>query len=154
MKYFILILLSITSTYSLAQDQQKTWPQKNLEAAHVVNKAFATGDISEIDSVVAADFVDHSDRGDVGRDSLKTMIKMVHKQYPDMKSEIVKEMADDDYAFLLMRTTGTSNGEMGMPKGPYEMNAIEVLKFKNGKITEHWSYMELRDVMKMLPQQK
>ena len=36
--------------------------KKNLEASRVVSDAFTSGDPSKIDSVVAPDFVDHTDR--------------------------------------------------------------------------------------------
>lgn len=162
MQQFFLLLLLLISVSSYEQQPKKplkvlkdsSLSRKNLEAAHIVTKAFTTGDISQIDKVVAPDFIDHTDRGDAGRDSLKAMIIAMHIQFREIKNEIIKEMADNDYAFLLVRSTGTSNGEMGMPAGPFEMNEIEMLKFKNGKITEHWSYLQLKDVMKMIPQQK
>ncbi|CAN5267852.1 hypothetical protein BH11BAC5_BH11BAC5_28100 [soil metagenome] len=125
--------------------------EKNLAASHIVNKAFETGDASAIDNAIAGDFVDHTDQGDKNRDSLKTMIVMMHKEFPDMKMEMIREMADDDYVFSLMRYTGTSNGQMGMPKGPYDMKTMEVVKFKDGKAVEHWAYMQPADVMKMMP---
>src|SRR5205823_1288231 len=106
--------------------------QKNIDASHIVDKAFETGDVSSIDSAVASDFVDHTDRGDKNRDSLKSMISMVHATNKDMKMETIKELADDEYVFSLMHFTGTSDGTM-MPKGPYDMHAIEVEKFKDGK---------------------
>jgi predicted ester cyclase len=125
---------------------------KNLEASRVISKAFGSGDPSMIDSVVAADFVDHTDRGDKNRDSLKAMISMMRKTFPDMKMEVIKELADDDHVFSLMRFTGTSDGQFGMPKGPYDMQALQVTKFKDGKAIEHWEYMEVREMMKMMPQ--
>ena len=51
--------------------------EKNIAASHVVSDAFQSGDISKIDSVVASDFVDHTERGDMGRDSLKAMITAI-----------------------------------------------------------------------------
>ena len=124
--------------------------KKNIEAVHVVSKAFQTGDTSGIDAVVASDFVDHTERGDMGRDSLKAMITMMHVVNKDMKMEIIKELADDDYVFSWVRYTGTSDGSMGMPKGPYDMTAIEVIKFKDGLCAEHWGFMEPREMMKMM----
>lgn len=133
-----------------AEKKDNSMTEKNLAASHIVNDAFATGDISKIDDAVASDFVDHTDQGVKNRDSLKVMIPMMHKEFPDMKMEMVKELADNDYVFSLMRWTGTSNGQMGMPKGPYDMKAIEVVRFKDGKAVEHWSYMEPAEVMKMM----
>lgn len=133
------------------EKKDNSMAEKNLVASHIVNDAFQSGDISKIDDAIASDFVDHTDRGDMNRDSLKTMITMMRKEFPDMKMETIKEMADNDYVFSLMRWTGTSNGQMGMPKGPYDMKAIEVVRFKDGKGVEHWSYMQPADVMKMMP---
>ncbi|MEP7277970.1 MAG: nuclear transport factor 2 family protein [Bacteroidota bacterium] len=123
--------------------------QKNLEAVHVVTKAFETGDVSGIDSVVASDFVDHTDKGEGNRDSLKAMIKAAYATNKNMKMEIVKEVADDNYAFSLMRYSGTGDG-VSMPAGPYDMHMIEVVKFSNGKAVEHWAYMEMGEVTKMM----
>ena len=86
--------------------------QKNLDAVHVVDKAFETGDVSGIDSVLASSFVDHTDKGDKNGDSLKAMIKMMHATGKTMKMETIKELADDDYVFALMHYTGTGDGMM------------------------------------------
>lgn len=66
--------------------------------------------------------------------------------------ELIKELADDEYVFSLMRFTGTSDGAM-MPAGPYDMQALQVVRFKDGKAVEHWEYMEPREMMKMMPPQ-
>jgi len=124
--------------------------KKNLDAFHAVDNAFQTGDISHIDSLVASDFVDHTPKGDYNRDSLKTMITMM-KNSGTMKSEIKKELADDEYVMGWMHWTGTSNGSMpDMPAGPYDMNGIEVVRFKDGKAVEHWAFMDAREMMKMM----
>ena len=125
--------------------------QKNIEASRAVTKAFETGNISLIDSVVADDFVDHTDRGDkIGKDSLKAMINMVHSNFKDMKMETLKEFGDKDYVFTWMRYSGNSDGSMGMPQGPYDMHSIEVVRFKDGKAVEHWGYMDAQEMMKMM----
>src|SRR5438045_7545916 len=124
-------------------DNNNSAAQRNLDAVHMINKAIETGDVSALDSVLAEDAVDHANEGDVkGRDSIKAELAQIHTMSPDMKSETVKELADEDYAFQWMRYTGTGNGSMGMPKGPYEMSAIEVTKFQNGKASEHWEFMQ------------
>lgn len=139
-------------TESTLDDKSNSQQQKNLESSGIIMKSFETGDISGLDSVVADDFIDHTDRGDVkGRDSLKAMVKMVHSTMKDMKSEKIRELADDDYVFSWMSYSGTSDGSMGMPKGPFSMSAIEVGKYKDGKAIEHWAFMNAQDMMKMMP---
>jgi len=124
--------------------------KKNLESVRVVVKAFETGDVSKIDDGVAADFIDHTDKGDLGRDSLKAMITSMHTAMPDMKFNVVREMADDDYTMSWYKMTGTGDGSMGMPKGPFSMNSIDVVRHKDGKAVEHWSFGEMREVIPMM----
>ncbi len=124
--------------------------KKNVSASNAISSAFETGDVSKIDSVVADDFVDHTERGDVkGKDSLKAMITMVHNTNKDMKMEVVKELADDDYVFSWMHFTGTSDGTMA-PAGPYDMQAIEAGRYKDGKVVEHWEFVNSKEMMDMM----
>ncbi|MCW3106460.1 MAG: SnoaL-like polyketide cyclase [Segetibacter sp.] len=145
----VFLFISCNSDKKEDSAKDNSMSQKNLDASHVVNKAFETGDPSGIDSVVASDFVDHTERGEMNRDSLKAMVKMVHATNKDMKMDIIKELADEEYVFSMMRFRGTSDGSM-MPAGPYDMHAIEVVKFKDGKAVEHWEYMEPGEMMKMM----
>ncbi|MES2882804.1 MAG: ester cyclase [Bacteroidota bacterium] len=127
--------------------------QKNLAASQTITKAFQTGDVAGIDSVVADNFLDHTDRGDfTGRDSLKSMVKWVHANFKDAKTETIQEVAKGEYVWSWMRYTGTSNGVPGMPNGPYDMQAVELAKFKDGKAVEHWNFMETQDMMAMMAQ--
>jgi predicted SnoaL-like aldol condensation-catalyzing enzyme len=154
MKQLILISFSIMFIAASAQNRQtrdSIRVQKNLEAMNIVNKAFETGDTSRIDEVFAKDFIDHTEFGETGIDSLRKMIITMHKEFPDMKSEVIKEMADEEYVFALMKFSGISNGQMGMPKGPFQMQSVQVVRFKDGKISEHWEYVSMRDVMRMMP---
>lgn len=134
-------------------DTSSDTKQKNIAASDAISKAFETGDVSKIDSFVSVDFIDHTDQGDKkGPDSLKAMVNMVHTNFKDMRQEKIHELADDDYVFSWMKYSGTSNGSMGMPKGPYTMNSIEVAKFKDGKAIEHWGFVNMQEMMKMMPQ--
>lgn len=146
----LLFTCLVTSANNLHTTTDTSRQQHNLRAARIVMSAFITGDTSMIDSIVAADFIDHTGSGDMGRDSLKAMIMMSPKQFPGIKHEILREFADDEYVFLLAGSKGISNGEMGMPKGPYDMKSVEVIRFKDGKIAEHWTYMESGEILKML----
>ncbi|MBD0331099.1 MAG: ester cyclase [Chitinophagaceae bacterium] len=150
----VLTCMSMSCNNNGTSNTDDSQAQKNIKASDVVAKAFETGDVSGIDSVVAEDFVDHTDQGDKkGRDSLKAMVNFVHSNFKDMKMEKVHELADGDYVYTRMRYTGTSDGTMGMPKGPYDMHAIEVTKFRNGKAVEHWAFMDMQSMAKMMTQQ-
>lgn len=149
---FVCILVSCDNGTITASGSGKDSTQaKNLAAFDVVTKAFDTGDPGGIDNVVADDFIDHTDHGDVkGKDSLKASIIMMHKSFPDMKTETKNEAASDDYVYGWMHYSGVSDGSMGIPKGPYDMTSIELVKFADGKAVEHWAFMQPADMMKMM----
>ena len=150
--FFFSSCTDTSSTSATTDTKENTSVQKNLASNDVITKAFETGDVKGLDSAVADDFLDHTDHGDVkGRDSLKAMVAMVHGMMKDMKIEKVHELADEDYVYSWMRYKGTSDGSMGMPKGPYDMGAIEVSKYRDGKAVEHWSFMDMQSMMKMMP---
>ncbi len=150
----LLLALSFAACSGKKEGGMSATAKKNLEGMRVVTKAFETGDVSGIDAVVAENFVDHTDRGDMGRDSLKAIIAMMKTKNMGMKTEAILEMANDEYVFGWYKFTGTSDGSMGMPAGPYEMKAIELAKCKDGKAVEHWEFMEMRDMMKMMAGQQ
>ena len=139
------------ATAPAATDKENTTTQKNLAASQLVSKAFETGNVSLIDNVIADDFINHTpDKGDIkGKDSLKAMITIVHAANKDMKMDVLKELADDEYVFSWMRFSGTSDGTM-MAAGPYNMHGLEITKFKDGKAVEHWEYMDPSEMMKMM----
>jgi predicted SnoaL-like aldol condensation-catalyzing enzyme len=146
----VLASCSAPAEKEMAKDENSK-AEKNLANARAVANAFQTGNTAAIDTVVADDFLDHTDRGDKkGRDSLKAMINMVHNNMKDMKMEVLRELGDDEYVFQWMRYTGTSDGSMGMPAGPYDMRAIEVSRHDNGKLVEHWAYMDMGEMLKMM----
>src|SRR5689334_4150297 len=123
MKVAIISFLLLVSISSFTQNSQKSLQpvkdtsrtQRNLEIAITVSQAFNTGDISMIDSLVSIDYIDHTDRGDLNRDTLKAMIIMMHQQTPDVKTEILKKASDDDYVFLLVHSSGKVDKSMGVP---------------------------------------
>ena len=127
--------------------------QKNLDAIHGITKAIETGDLSKLGDYIAADAVDHSgEHGDVkSLDSIKAQLATWTNMASDMKTEIIKEIADDEYVMSFSTQSGTMKAAaMGMPAGPYKMTTVEVSKFKDGKATEHWTFMDGAEMMKMM----
>jgi predicted ester cyclase len=153
-----LLFLCCISTVNAQSKGKSDKAKKNLEACNMINKAIESGDLSMIDKVIAKDAVDHAGmHGDlVGVDSIKSELARMHTVMPDMKFTVIKELADDEHVFQWIRFTGTTaTADMGMPAGTkFDMTAIEVSKFKDGKAVEHWEFMQPADMMKMMaPQQ-
>jgi len=148
---FLLTSCNNSATVASASDNSKV--QRNLDAQHTVVRALESGNPAGIDSVVAEDFVDHTDHGDVkGRDSLKAMVKMMADNKNKMKMETKNEVADENFVYSWMHFSGNSDGSMGMPPGPYDMSSIEVSRLNDGKIVEHWTFMDMQEMGKMMQQ--
>jgi ketosteroid isomerase-like protein len=128
--------------------------KKNLETAQALTKMFEGGDWSKLDQYIANDAVDHAGmNGDlVGLDSIKAAFNMYSAMMSDMKNEPVKEIAKDDYTYQWMKESWTAKqDDMGMKAGQrMTMNAIEVCRFKDGKVAEHWAFIDFRDMMSMM----
>lgn len=128
--------------------------QKNLDAMHAITQTFETKDFSKLGDYIAADAVDHSgENGDIkGVDSMKAMFAKESTMIDSMKTEYIKELADDDYVMSWEHFTGVFKvAAMGhKPGDKFNLKELEIAKFKDGKATEHWGLMEPGDVMKMM----
>lgn len=131
--------------------------QKNIDNSVAVAKMFESGDFSKVGDYIAADAVDHaSPTGDVkGLENLKALFNQYHSMVSNSKNEVVKSLADDEYSMVWLKQSWTSKVDdpmMGMKAGESgTAESIEVSKHNaEGKITEHWSFMSVNDMMKMM----
>lgn len=122
--------------------------KKNKEVNSAIMKAYETGDFSKMSEYIAADAVDHGgEKGDVkGLENIVSEMKRYKSMVTDMKSTIIREMADDEYVMTWATMSAKMNGtEMSM-------SSVDVSRFKDGKAVEHWVFMNPMDMMKMMPQ--
>jgi hypothetical protein len=127
--------------------------QNNLTIQHGIRDAMAGKNLNELDKFISADAVDHSgDHGDIhGIDSIKLQIQS-WKDMADENIQIIKELSDDQYLMSWGRHTGKykNTGYGHKPGDTFDVQEIEVIRFKDGKAVEHWSMMPPADVMKMM----
>jgi predicted ester cyclase len=128
--------------------------QKNLDAMHGVTATIESKDFSKLGDYIADDAVDHAgENGDIkGLTNMKTEFTKEAAGMDAVKADVIKELADDEYAMQWLRITGTYKTDMmGHKAGDkFDMKSIELAKFKDGKAIEHWTMMEPADVMKMM----
>ena len=131
--------------------------KKNLEANEAIMKMFEAGDWSKAGDYIAKDGVDHAgENGDIkGLDSIMANFNRMGSMMGNMKNEIVKALADDDYVMCWIKGTATAKMDMptmGMKAGQTQTsNSVEVAKFNaDSKVTEHWSFMDMGEMMKMM----
>jgi len=131
--------------------------KKNLDNTNAVVKMFETGDFSKTGDYIASDAVDHSGpNGEIkGVDNIKAMFNQYGGMMTNVKNEIVKELADDDYAMIWLKQSWTAKGDdpqMGLKNGETgHMETIEVTKHNaDGKVTDHWGFMSMNQMMEMM----
>lgn len=154
-------LISCTSSTSKTGSDAtvQTEGEKNVAKNRLVYQAIESGNTAALDSIIAPDAVDHSVGADMmsdmkGGDSIKAMLGHVKNNFTDLKMEIIATAADGDYVFTLSRMIGTASANPGMgmkPNQKVDGKTVDVVKFSNGKMTEHWSYMDPKDMMAMMP---
>jgi hypothetical protein len=155
---FLFVLTVLFTSCSNQQAGMSDKAKKNLESFNAVTKMFESGDFSKSGDYIATDAVDHSGpTGEVkGLDSMKAMFTRYASMVSDVKNEDVKQLADDDYVIGWIKQSWTAKVDDPMmhlkagDKG--HMESIEVTKHNaDGKITDHWSFMSMNDMMQMMP---
>jgi len=151
--FAVVILNSLIACNSDAGGMSAT-AKKNKEVNETITKAYEAGDFSKMGDYIAVDAVDHAGQtGDVkGLDSIVADMKMYHAQMPDMKSETIRVMADDEYVMTWSKVSGTAKTDgMGMKAGQkVVMTSIDVARFKDGKAVEHWIFMDPKEMAAMM----
>ena len=128
----------------------------NISTSRDIIKGIETGDSSKLSSI-APDAVDHAGpTGDVTNgDSIKGYLLEMHNHIKDLKIDILGDAASGDNVYTWTKMTGTAlDSTMGfMPNQPFSVSGVEILKFRDGKVVEHWGTIDQKDLMMMRAQQ-
>ncbi|MBK9176697.1 MAG: ester cyclase [Flavobacteriales bacterium] len=119
---------------------------------------FGSGDATGVEECVAADFVEHATPPpgvtSTGLQYLKDVITMTHAMFPDLKMTILSSAVVGDMAYVHYNQKGTNTGAMG-PDMPatgkaIDVNGVDIVRFVDGKATEHWGYWDETKMMQQL----
>jgi predicted SnoaL-like aldol condensation-catalyzing enzyme len=149
-----------TSSGSNSATANASDDRKQMEAnSEQIYRAIETGNFNGIDTTMSPDIVEHAGpQGEIkGRDSVIASLKRISVMNKNVKVETLARSYDPvkGYIFTMVRRTGTSVRAMnGMPANtPYDYTAVDVVKLKDGKATEHWGYADPNAIMKMMGKQ-
>jgi steroid delta-isomerase-like uncharacterized protein len=116
---------------------------------------FESGDIDAVSLMMAEDFVDHAPwPGHPGtREGFQAGAREMRVAFPDLVVEPVKMIEEDDKVAVVVRITGTQHGEfMGHAatgRG-FEIEGVDILRVKDGKLYEHWGVMDSERMLAQL----
>ena len=104
---------------------------------------FNKHDIKAIQAAYADDvkFIDTSAPADASEKGALKATGDFFKGFPDVKATVTDKFAAGDYVVAMTVMTGTNKGDMsGMKKTgkPINLNPIEIARFEDGMVKEHW----------------
>lgn len=112
------------------------------------------GDIDKADDVIAEDMINHdSANPGHGRAGFKQFFRMIRAAFPDVQNTIEDIIAEGDTVVARVTIRATNDGEfMGMaPTGrKIEVTVIDILRFEDGKVVEHWAQVDQLSMMRQL----
>lgn len=117
-----------------------------------IEKAINNADTAFAREHIDAAFVEHSPSPGqkTGIEGFMEWVVMNKAAFPDIKLTIENIFAKGDQVAIVSTLTGTNTGPMmGKPATgkSVSMQVVDVVKIKNGKMTDHWGQA---DVMKMM----
>lgn len=117
-------------------------------------EVFNAGNLDLIDELVAANFVDRDPSNPFqGREGLKQFVSMYRSAYPDIHLTVEDMIAEEEKLAVRFVGRGTHRGTlMGIPPTGRQVTvtAIDILRFEDGKMTEHWGNQDILGMMQQL----
>lgn len=106
------------------------------------------GHLELVDEFVADDYVEHNPMAPEelhGPEGYRQNVEMLRAAFPDFEADIEDMVAEGDRVVARITNRGTFEGEfMGTPPNgnTFEAEAIEIIRFEDGKIAEAWFQMD------------
>jgi predicted ester cyclase len=120
----------------------------------LILEGFSKGDVTVFDKYSSPDFVEHQygfSPPDVR--SVKRAIESLHMAFSDFSMVIEDIVPYEDKVWGRMTARGTQNGQFGPmpPTGKkIEITVIDIMRFKDGLLTEHWGVPDRLAAMEQL----
>lgn len=122
----------------MAEDQNKATSRR-------VWELFSSGDLDQLDDVVAQGAAVHDAQDpfqdERGAEHMKHLIQMYRNSFSNMRIDVQRQVAEDDYVCTLLEAQGDNTGEiMGQPAtGKHcRVQITNTDRIVDGKIAESW----------------
>jgi steroid delta-isomerase-like uncharacterized protein len=117
-------------------------------AKQFVDEVFNKGNMAFIDEHTAADFVEHtpSPGQEQGVESFKKFVAAWREAMPDLKFTVNEVVSEGDLVAIHVSQSGTLKSAAIFGPGTegkhIDVSGIDLVRIKDGKMTEHWGYYE------------
>lgn len=119
----------------------------------IIEEGFNHGRLEIADELIAAGAVEHQRGSADGPEGLKRTIKILRSAFPDFTITITELVAVGDKVWVMQKGGGTNLGSFAghPPTGRKAfIDVIDVCRFENGKLVEHWGVPDQLGMMMAL----
>ena len=131
-------------------------PEQNITLVRrFIEEAQTRHNLAAVDEYMSPEFVDHSAPPGLpsDREGVKMQFAMFFAALPDLEAIIHDQVADAAKVVTRKTLRGTHRGDLlGMsPTGKrIEIEVIDILAIREGKITDHWNLVDHLGMLKQL----
>jgi predicted ester cyclase len=107
----------------------------------IVEDGMGRGDETVLDAYIASDVVEHQRGNQPGLDGAKGVARALHRWMSDFSLTVEDIAVAGEVVWTRNRARGINTGSVmgfGPTGGPVEVDVIDVGRFENGKLVEHW----------------
>ena len=120
----------------------------------LIGEGFSKGDVTVFDKHTSSDFIEHQyGMTSQNVEGVKNAIRYLHKAFSDFSLTIEDLVIYEDKVWGRMTGRGTQKGQFGPmpPTGKkIEITVIDIMRFGNGKLIEHWGVPDRLAAMEQL----
>jgi predicted ester cyclase len=131
----------------MSEENEKTFRR-------LIDEGFNKGNLAALDELFAPNFIEHQD-GFVppNVEGVKGAIVSLRTPFPDLKLTIEEISVSGEKTWARITARGTHQAPfMGRPptSKPFAITVIDICRFENGKIVEHWGVADRLSLMGQL----
>jgi predicted ester cyclase len=119
----------------------------------LIEEGFNKGNLSVVDEIVSSDAKEHQRGNEDGSEGTKEVIGTLRRWFPDFTMHAEDIASVGDMVWVRFTATGTNLGSvMQRPSTGKKMSidVIDIVRFKNGRIVEHWGVPDQLGMMLQL----
>ncbi len=151
---FCFSILTI-ALWSCNSNSQKVDINKNIETVKKYHEVWSNGNIEELDTIIAPNFISHFIGGFEykGIDGAKESVLETRKAFPDWREQPVDIIAQGDKVVTRFHSTGTQLGTWdGIDSTGNKVDIYEasIYRLENGKIVEQWGFWDEINLKKQM----
>jgi len=133
----------------MSSEKEKAVVRRNTEEVQ------SHGNFDVFEELFADDFVDHTPQPNMtpNKDGVRDLYHRLRAAFPDFHADIHWQAADGELVTTYKTYHGTHEGMfLGMaPTGrKIQFETVDVMRVRNGKITDHWGVANLFSLMQQL----